>query len=400
MVLGTMLLGNCLPRGALSHKWHKSVRSITTSSQSVLKEVVGQAVLLGNSDAQRPPSKQVSVDYRAAKETLRAHGYVRIPLGAASSPKDAEHVARVLTDTQNGGGDYNVGGGVQRGSLEGSAFLDAAEGAPASLRIQPHNEMAYARSFPEHVSFLMMRPAKEGGLTELYDNARLTRRLGESQEGCAILGKMQTLGIQYIRLLHDQADKGKPGFYNEWESSYATEDYEEALRKANDPHDSFAMACDDVTRQQYAALQMPAPRMRVVTWAPSMVTHDRLGEIVFTSVLNRHASWLDGHADFGLLPHSARPYQCRWGDGTELSQREVDEIRSAYEDCRMSLALDRGDLIVLDNLYVEHGRAPFVAGPERRLMGLLLGRMVDREPSRDAPPSAFSAAADEQRPRS
>ena len=87
--------------------------------------------------------------------------------------------------------------------MEGSAFLDAAEGAPASLRIQPHNEMAYSSRFPECVSFFMMRPSQSGGLTELYDNWRLTRRLAETPEGREILGKMSAVGIQYVRLLHD-----------------------------------------------------------------------------------------------------------------------------------------------------------------------------------------------------
>jgi hypothetical protein len=285
---------------------------------------------------------------------------------------------------------------VQRGSLEGSAFLDAAEGAPASLRIQPHNEMAYGSWFPECVSFFMMQSrVLSGGLTELYDNSRLTRRLAETPEGGLILHKMTALGIQYVRLLHDEADRKRPGFYTSWETSYSTDEFGSALSKANSTKDSFAFACDDACREQYVSLGMPAPRMQVVTWAPSMVTHPTLGEIVFTSVLNRHASWLDGHEVFDRLPQTARPYHCRWGDGAELSQREVDVIRSAYGDCKMEMKLHSGDLIVLDNLYVSHGRAPFVPGPKRRLMGLLLGQMIEREESRSIPPPEFSSAKEQ-----
>jgi hypothetical protein len=334
-------------------------------------------------------------DYSALKECLRVHGYVRVPLGTGASPKVAEHVARALTNCETGGGQYNAGGGVQRGSLEGSAFLDAAEGAPASLRIQPHNEMAYSGRFPECVSFFMMRPSQSGGLTELYDNWRLTRRLAGTSEGGVILGKMTALGIQYVRLLHDEADRKRPGFYTSWETSYSVDDFNEALTKANSSKDSIALACDDACREKYISLGMPAPRMQVVTWAPSMVTHPNLGEIVFTSVLNRHASWLDGHEVFDRLPHAARPYHCRWGDGAELTQGEVDVIRSAYDDCKVEVRLQSGDLIVLDNLYVSHGRAPFVPGPERRLMGLLLGNMMDREESRSTPPSEFSIAKEQ-----
>ncbi|CAK0821917.1 unnamed protein product [Prorocentrum cordatum] len=333
------------------------------------------------------------LDYSALKESLRTRGHVRVPLGAGASPEVAERIARALTHCEAGGGQYNAGGGVHRGSLEGSAFLDAAEGAPASLRIQPHNEMAYSSRFPECVSFFMMQSrVLSGGLTELYDNLKLTRRLAETAEGALVLAKMTALGIQYVRLLHDEADRKRPGFYASWETSFSVDDFDEALRKANSSKDSFALACDDACCEKYVSLGMPAPRMQVVTWAPSMVTHPNLGEIVFTSVLNRHASWLDGHEVFDRLPYTARPYHCRWGDGAELTKREVDVIRSAYDDCKMQLKLQSGDLIVLDNLYVSHGRAPFVPGPERRLMGLLIGNMMEREESRSMPPPEYVIA--------
>jgi len=385
-----MQLCNRFSHGSLPRK---SMRAISSIGQGIsAPDGLGPTLLAHELNGKTRAEDDASFDLSALKERLRVHGYVRVPLGTGAPPKVAEHVARALTNCEAGGGQYNAGGGVQRGSLEGSAFLDAAEGAPASLRIQPHNEMAYGSRFPEHVSFFMMRPSQSGGLTELYDNLRLTRRLAETAEGGVVLGKMAALGVQYVRLLHDELDRKRPGFYSSWEASYSIDDFDEALSKANSSKDSFALACDDACREQYILLGMPAPRMKVVTWAPSMVTHPNLGEIVFTSVLNRHASWLDGHEVFGRLPYTIRPYHCRWGDGTEFTQSEVDEIRSAYEDCKMEMLLQSGDLIVLDNLYVSHGRAPFVPGPERRLMGLLLGQMMEREESRSMPPPEFCVA--------
>lgn len=375
-----------------------SVLSVGQSSSAT--EGLGPTLLEQELARKAKAENNAVLDYPALKECLRAHGHVRIPLGAGASPKVAEQVARTLTNCEAGVGQYNGGGGVQRGSLEGSAFLDAAEGAPASLRIQPHNEMAYSGRFPECVSFFMMQSrVLSGGVTELYDNLKLTRRLAETPEGALVLDKMTGLGIQYVRLLHDEADRERPGFYASWETSYSADDFGEALGKANSTRESFALACDEVCREQYASLGMPAPRMQVVTWAPSMVTHPNLGEIVFTSVLNRHASWLDGHEVFDPLPYTARPYHCRWGDGAELAQREVDVIRSAYNNCKLEMKLDSGDLIVLDNLYVSHGRAPFVPGPERRLMGLLLGQMIEREESRGMPPPEFAIAKEQFMPK-
>eukprot|EP00930_Biecheleria_cincta_P076978 TRINITY_DN64216_c0_g1_i1.p1 TRINITY_DN64216_c0_g1~~TRINITY_DN64216_c0_g1_i1.p1 ORF type:complete len:374 (+),score=68.30 TRINITY_DN64216_c0_g1_i1:83-1204(+) len=346
-------------------------------------------------------STSSGVDLASAQQRLRDEGYALLPLGAQATAQDAEVLARTLMGTEGGGGgQYNAGGGVSRPTLGNSNFLNAAEGAPPSVRIQPHNEMAYAREFPETVSFIMLRTGLSGGVTELYDNVRLTRLLQDSPSGKVLLDKIQTLGMQYVRLLHSSRDRGQPGFFSCWQDSFVAERFDDALRKANEKPDAYAVQCDQETSAEYTSLNLAAPEMKAVSWAPLMVTHPQHGELIFSSILNRHASWLDGHEVFGPLPWQARPYQCTWGDGTELSSSELAEIREAHEACKIELPLQKGDLIVLDNLYVQHGRAPFVPAGEPRLMGLLLGKMMQRESFRNMPPPGFAQTRTEVLARS
>eukprot|EP00931_Biecheleriopsis_adriatica_P042830 TRINITY_DN24433_c0_g1_i1.p1 TRINITY_DN24433_c0_g1~~TRINITY_DN24433_c0_g1_i1.p1 ORF type:complete len:371 (+),score=83.97 TRINITY_DN24433_c0_g1_i1:46-1158(+) len=336
------------------------------------------------------------VDLGAAEAGLRSDGYALLRLGEQATASTAEKAARTLMGIdESGGGKYNAAGGVTRPTVEDSGFLNAAEGAPAELRIQPHNEMAYARQFPESVAFIMLRPSAHGGVTEIYDNLQLTRLLETSASGRVLLDKMRSLGMQYLRLLHNDASKGQPGFYSSWQGAFECADFQEALKKANAHPDAFADRCDSATCKYYSDAGFAVPEMRAVSWAPAMVTHPRVGELIFSSILNRHASWQDGHSVFGTLPLNMRPYQCRWGDGSELSDSEVSEIRAAHEACKIELTLKRGDLIVLDNLFMQHGRAPFTPGPEPRLMGLLLGKMMSRESSRSTPPAAFVSAREQ-----
>lgn len=201
---------------------------------------------------------------------------------------------------------------------------------------------------------------------------------------------MRQLGVCYIRLAHDSVDRGLQGYYLSWQESTNATNFTEALRVANAPHDSRAFPTPRAIRQQYRALGFAEPRMTITTWAPVFVTHPRLGELFFSSVLNRHGSWLDGHHVFGNLSAPVRPYHCLWGNGTDISNEELECLREFHAACRTDLRLTVGDLIVVDNLRMQHGRAPFTPGTKPRLLGLAMGPMMNREANRDAPPPSFA----------
>ena len=61
---------------------------------------------------------------------------------------------------------------------------------------------------------------------------------------------------------------------------------------------------------------------------PTFVHHPEHGDIFFSSILNRHGSWLDEHSYFGTIPVDKRPYHCTWADGSELSEDELAELRA------------------------------------------------------------------------
>jgi len=309
----------------------------------------------------------------SALKQIDTAGWAVVSVGPGASAAEMASVATGLLRVEgSGGGSYNGGGGVNRPTLFNSAWLNAAEGAPASLRIQFHNEMAYSRSFPKYVAFGMFQPADVDGTTLVVDNAKVTERLS-----APLKRKMHDLGVRYVRLLYDESERGLPDYFNSWQAAFGTEDPGEAAGKASGP-DMFA---------EWQEGPGGARRMRHTAWAPVFVTHPALGEIYFTSVLNRHGSWQDGHEVFGKLPLDRRPYQCAWGDGTPLSDDELAELREVQDGAMERVHLEQGDVIAMDNLRVQHGRTTFQG---KRVLGLMLSDMVDRE-AKYQPPACFAA---------
>merc|ERR1712226_1286783 len=146
---------------------------------------------------------------------------------------------------------------------------------------------------------------------------------------------MKKLGVIYSRKLEDQKHKGKPFFYNSWQDAFLTEYKQEALEKANRPENSFGYETSNRVGQT---------SISHLTWCPIFdSSHPTLGEIFFSSLLNRHGSWLDDHFYFGQLPLKERPYHCVWGNGDEFNEKEIQKIRKAHDSCTEKVVLNESD---------------------------------------------------------
>lgn len=304
-------------------------------------------------------------------QAISQDGYTVARLGASASVRDMEKVAlHLMNIDERAMGSYNGAGGVKRKTIEDTSFVDSAAGAPAEVTIQFHNEMAYATSFPKYVTFAMVKQAEEDGTTLLADNLKVQESMST-----ALLDKFRDLGVQYIRYLHEESERDAPDFYQSWNGAFLVDNIDEAMRKAND-------------RKTFSILERHDDRrLRHTLWCPVFHEHPQHGDLFFNSVLNRHASWLDGHSYWDSVAYEERPYHCLWGDGVAFSADELKEIRDVYRENTVPVRLDPGDVLVLDNLRIVHGRNPYRG--DARLLGLLLSDMVPRAPCK--PPAAFVA---------
>lgn len=302
-------------------------------------------------------------DLEAAERDLQQNGYAVLRHGAGTSAQDLEVSGRTLLGLPPSSADsYNGRGGMDREHINQSSFLDASAGTYPMLPVMLHNEMGYNDDFPRRVSFAMLKSADSGGMTLVADNLRITQLLSQS-----LLSKIAELGFRYVRHMHDEAERGRKGFYMSWQGAFRNDNLEEVLSKNREQ--------DIEWRKDHACLRHAWRRY-------AFHRHPVHGKLLLASVLVRHGSCFDGHPDFDGTPLADRPLHCLWGDGSELSQAELQELRAAYEMSTSSVSLADGDLIVLDNLRFSHGRTPYRGS---RKIGILISEFTSRDLGGECP---------------
>lgn len=63
------------------------------------------------------------------------------------------------------------------------------------------------------------------------------------------------------------------------------------------------------------------------------------------------------------------PLNAYYGDGSQIEDDVLDEIRDAYQQEKVVFTWQEGDILMLDNMLMAHGRTPFV-GARKVLFGM------------------------------
>ena len=286
-----------------------------------------------------------------------------------------------------------AGGSVKR-SGTGHAS-DVSAGAPASKPVQFHSEMSYSFRPPLYVAFVCLDPAEIGGLTKIASTRNVTALLPPT-----LVEKMGRLGLRYVRRLGHGAflkevdsAKTSPAWYQTWQDFSDKEEFSAAqaaletqgYRVKRIPHPNYTHSTVE------AGAPMGWDHAMLVEWImPPFASHPRLpifhgqqpgdtGKHLFMSML-----------DFWQMPYDAGyeqrragnlsednwlPLHVLWGDGTEITVEEHAAISVAYDRATVHLALQKGDVVIMDNYKWAHGRTSYSNAPnggsKRSVMALL-----------------------------
>jgi alpha-ketoglutarate-dependent taurine dioxygenase len=218
---------------------------------------------------------------------------------------------------------------------------------PAHQHIPLHNEQSYTLEWPLKIWFHCAQAAPEGGSTPLADSREVLRRIP-----AAIRERFTAKRVMYVRNYGNGLDVP-------WQKVFGTSDRAEVERFCR----QAGIACE----------WKPDGELRTRQVCQAVATHPRTGEAVwFNQAHLFHVSNLDPAAREALLAVFAEedlPRNALYGDGSPIEPEALEAIRGAYAQASVEFAWREGDVLLVDNMLVAHGRAPF-RGPRKVLVAM------------------------------
>lgn len=216
---------------------------------------------------------------------------------------------------------------------------------PAEQSIFLHNEGTYWMKWPQKIYFCCVTAPEEGGETPIADCRRIYERVDPQI-------RERFTEVMYVRNYND-------GFGLTWETVFQT--------------------TDKATVEEYCRRNLieyewkEGNRLRTRAVRPTTVKHPATGESIwFNHGAFFHVTTLDPAIRETLLAEFKEedlPYNTYYGDGSPIEQSVLDVLREAYQREKVVFPWQEGDVLLLDNMTVAHGRMPY-RGARKILAGM------------------------------
>jgi alpha-ketoglutarate-dependent taurine dioxygenase len=219
---------------------------------------------------------------------------------------------------------------------------------PASQEIPLHNENAYQRVWPRKILFYCGKPASAGGETPIADLRVVTRSLPVD-----LMSTFRAKGVKYIRHYRPYVDLP-------WQAVFQTQDKDQL---------------SEICHRNNIIFEWVEPNLlRTEQICQGTAIHPETGEETFFNQAHLfHVSSLEKEIAKGLIDlfgADRLPRDAQYGDGSPIAAETLDVIRTNFLKNRRVFNWVAGDVLLLDNMRVAHGRAPF-AGERKHYAKLL-----------------------------
>ena len=219
---------------------------------------------------------------------------------------------------------------------------------PAHQAINLHNEASYCDQWPRKIYFCCLEPSREGGATPLADVRRVVAHLAPD-----VLDEFARRGVAYIRNFNTR----RIGLT--WQEAFWTED---------------PSAVEEYCRRHEIRYEWkPSGELRTTAVRPAFRRHPVSGELLwFNHAVFFHLAAYPDEMRAALIDALGRdnlPYETSFGDGTTIDPGIVHDVLRAFQAEQVTFAWERGDVLLLDNMTVAHGREPY-EGPRSIIVAM------------------------------
>ncbi|ATY13514.1 hypothetical protein CU254_26120 [Amycolatopsis sp. AA4] len=218
-------------------------------------------------------------------------------------------------------------------------FVYNAAGPSPSRLLRAHNELSYAPWHPTTLCFGCGRPADEGGATTIIDGHRVYLALPEE-----IREAFRTKGVTYIQHLPNES--GDPSGIKSWPETFETGARDEVMTLCEANYTSAEWTETGLLTTNRTPGTLPVGSDGREAWF-NQAHIWRKDESVTPDVTNMDL-W---RTRFG--------YGAIFGDGTEIPASYADVVSRTLIDCTVPVNWETGDVLLVDNRAVMHGRLPF-----------------------------------------
>jgi alpha-ketoglutarate-dependent taurine dioxygenase len=218
---------------------------------------------------------------------------------------------------------------------------------PPEQSIPLHNEMAYSLNWPMKIWFFCVKTAERGGETPLADSRKVFQRIDPKIKEQFIEKK-----ILYVRNYGEGLDL-------QWENVFQTTDKLEVEAYCRQSSIDFEWKDGN--------------RLSTRQVCQAVATHPKTGDDVwFNQAHLFHVSSLKPEVRESLLSmfrEEDLPRNAFYGDGSKIETSVLEEINEIYQQETITFSWQEGDILMLDNMLVAHGRKPFI-GSRKILVGM------------------------------
>ncbi len=208
---------------------------------------------------------------------------------------------------------------------------------PEDYEIQFHNEYSYANEWPMKLYFACVIPAASAGETPVASTRGLLKRLKAST-----VETFREKGIMYVRNFRSGIGVG-------WQTAFQSTDKAVVEKYCS----AQGLACEWLAGDILRTRKVQNP----------IVRHPHTGEEVWFN----HGFFWNVRA---LEPEEVREYflsqeadslptNTFFGDGSPIPDVIIEEIRAAYAAEAIRVPWEKGDVLLIDNMLVSHGRSSF-----------------------------------------
>ena len=210
-----------------------------------------------------------------------------------------------------------------------------ANEAPPELEIFLHHEMAQTPTYPSKLLFFCEHSSDTGGSTPLCQSERLLKQLRDKVP--QLIDDLQSKGVQYTNVMPASADLGS-GQGRSWQNTLGSKSKTSAETRLRDLNYTWEWLQDE-------NLKVTTPVL------PAIRRLDDGRKVFFNQLIAAYQGWKDSR--------NQDSKKIQFGDGSDITEESMDDVCEIAEKITYDHFWQKGDLLLVDNFLVMHGRRPF-----------------------------------------